>query len=232
VVPDYSAKTVRVTPTYTLLNRPGYLLCTLNPSGLRMKRKRPGPRHFYSIKSSWCSGSPLSLSSKLTMESRLHPGALTTPVVYHTHFLSTGWGTRPLSTDEVGIAFGLPAWARLPTLDLGQVFPLVPIQIMDACLKGILQTLSRRTPLRIPAPSQATAVSSRTWLPRLQRFLPHSWIDSALVTDKAPKRDDARVPTHLWDQRCSLVLPHTSPALETLRRLLIRVASRHMVDEF
>jgi hypothetical protein len=52
------------------------------------------------------------------------------------------------------------------------------------------------------------------------------------VTDKAAKRDDAGVPTHLWDQHCSLVLLHTSPALETLRRLLIRVASRHMVDKF
>jgi hypothetical protein len=129
--------------------------------------------------------------------------------------------------------FGLPAWARLPTLDLEQIFPCVPIQIMDACLKGILQVSTPTNQFLTPAPGQTPVAASQTWLPRIQRFLPHSWIDSALVTKKAVKRDDAGAPTQLWDQRCTLVFPHVSSALESLRHMLVRVlASHNMVDKF
>lgn len=43
-----------------------------------------------------------------------------------------------------------------------------------------------------------------------QVFLTHAWVDANLVTDKAVKQDEARVPTHLWDKQCSLVLPYSS----------------------
>jgi hypothetical protein len=62
----------------------------------------------------------------------------------------------------------------------------------------------------------------RSWLPKIQKFLPHSWVDSALVTNKATKRNNAGVPVHLWDQRYSLVLPNCTPAIPILRALLAR----------
>jgi hypothetical protein len=36
-----------------------------------------------------------------------------------------------------------------------------------------------------------------TYLPDLDRFLPHSWIDQALVSDKAVKDDDADTSPHV-----------------------------------
>jgi hypothetical protein len=69
-------------------------------------------------------------------------------------------------------------------------------------------------------PRAQSSVSSRSWLPTLQRFLPHSWVDSTLVTGKASKRDDAGMPSHLSDQR--------SPVLDTLCNLLLRVAITHL----
>jgi hypothetical protein len=65
----------------------------------------------YSIKPKWCDGPSTKLTSHLTIASRLHPLALTTPVIYHTHYSATGWGRQFLTTDEIRIAFGLPAWA-------------------------------------------------------------------------------------------------------------------------
>jgi hypothetical protein len=53
-----------------------------------------------------------------------------------------------------------------------------------------------------------------------------------LVTEKAVKHDEAGAPTHLWDQQCTLVFPHVSLALNKLRRILLRVASRNMIVEF
>jgi hypothetical protein len=185
----------------------------------------------YGIKPSWAKPPGLK-STDLTLNDRLHPDHLATPVLYHTHYSATGWGVRPLSVDEVGIAFGLPAWARLASLTLENSFPMVPIQIMDGCLKGILSTVPKVTPLKTPAPQTALTACHTTWLPRIQKFLPHSWVDSNLVTDKAVKRDDAGVPTHLWDKRCTLVLPYASPALDLLRKLILRVAVTRMFTEF
>jgi hypothetical protein len=187
----------------------------------------------YGIKPAWA---PLpmaaTLKSTLSLNQRLHPECLTTPILYHSEFSSTGWGSHCLSADEIGIAFGLPAWARLSSLVIPRVFPFVPLQILDGCLKSVLSSTPRGNSLKTPAPPKPVVVTSRSWLRTIQKFLPHSWIDSNLVTDKAVKRDDADAPTHLWDQRCTLVFPHVTPALALLRKILLRLAVTRMYAEF
>jgi hypothetical protein len=49
-----------------------------------------------------------------------------------------------------------------------------------------------------------------TWLPELGKFLPDSWCDETLISDKAVKGDEAPVPEHLWDNRIQLVIPSAS----------------------
>jgi hypothetical protein len=57
-------------------------------------------------------------------------------------------------------------------------------------------------------------------------------MDADLVTSKAVKNDKAGVPTHLWDQRCALVLPHVTPALDRLRVMLHQLACSRLLSEY
>jgi hypothetical protein len=187
----------------------------------------------YGLKPKWAPAPSLGKpSSELSLNDRLHPSDLGRSILYHTHYSATGWGIRQLSVDEIGIAFGWPAWARAFTMTLGPFFPSIPVQILDGCLQGILKSTPRHDPLQTPMPQPGALVASSTWLPGIQKFLPHSWIDPDLITDKAAKRDDAGVPVHLWDKRCTLVLPHVTPALDTLRFWLTRGLTTRLWREF
>jgi hypothetical protein len=102
---------------------------------------------------------------------------------------------------------------------------------MDGCLKGLIATVPRVNPLWTRIPMPIVPCSNRSWLPTIKMFLPHTWVDTNLITTKAAKGDHAGVPTHLWDLECMLVLPHVSPALATLRKLLIWVTSTALWSE-
>jgi hypothetical protein len=93
----------------------------------------------YSLKPRWAQP-PGPHDPCLTLNERLHPGDLKRTICYHTHYSATGWGSRSLSLDEVGIAFGWPAWARR-TNQNEAAFPYVPLQIMDGCLKSLSSTI-------------------------------------------------------------------------------------------
>lgn len=118
--------------------------------------------------------------------------------------------------DEIGIAFGWPAWARKLNPRLGQSFRSVPLQILDGCLQGLTLSTPQPSPAQTPSPREKVLSCGPTWLSTIQNFLSHSWVDAALVTKKAAKQDDSAVPTRLWDHVCTLVLPHVAPALKTL----------------
>jgi hypothetical protein len=111
-------------------------------------------------------------------------------------------------------------------------FPSTPVQIMDGCLKGLIATVPCVNSLCTPIPMPILPSSHRSLLPTIRRFLPHSWVFTNSITAKAAKRNNAGVPTHLWDLWCRLLLPHVSPALATLRKLLIWVASTALWSEF
>jgi hypothetical protein len=98
----------------------------------------------YSLKPKWSPAPTVETTAvTLSLDQRLHPTDLTRNVLYHTHYSATGWGKRSLSANEVGIAFGWPAWARKGSADLLAAFPSLPLQIMDGCLKGITSTAPR-----------------------------------------------------------------------------------------
>jgi hypothetical protein len=72
----------------------------------------------------------------------------------------------------------------------------------------------------------------KIWLPSIGKFLPDSWSDETLISDKAAKADAAPVPCHLWDKRSTLVLPQlTAAALAGFRSFAIIWQRRYMVGQ-
>jgi hypothetical protein len=120
--------------------------------------------------------------------------------------------------------------SRQHVMTVQDSFPSTPVQIMDGCLKGLIATVPWVDPLRT-SPSATVPKSHRSWLPTIKK-LPHSLVDTKLITAKAAKCNDAGIPTHLWDRPCMLVLLHATPALAILRRLLIQVSSTALWAEF
>lgn len=186
----------------------------------------------YSLKPKWASPPGIGTAKTLSPDNRLHPDDLLREVLYHSHYSATGWGSRSLSADKIGIAFGWPAWAQRCSSTCLATIPRVPIQVMDGCLRGITSDTPCADPLCTPGMAPLPSSQDTSWLPGIQKFLPHTWVDSELVTDKAAKQDNAGVPTHLWDLGCTLVFPHAGPALPIFRQWLMRIATANMWEEF
>lgn len=150
-------------------------------------------------------------------------------VTYASPRVRSGRLERMLSTKELANVYGLPAWLH-HGVHSPELFPVVPIQILAGWITPQLHdrtTFAMATRLLPPrtAPPEPT-------LPLLGKPLPLSWIDPALITDKAVKADDAEIPSGTWDQRILLVFPHaTEPALGVLRAWLKRVSLRRMAVE-
>jgi len=166
-----------------------------------------------------------------TLDDFLHPDALDRPVRYPTHRSSTGWAVRHLTCDELAVAFGLPAVIR-KVLTSSHVFPIVPIQILDACIRSVTSLSPGEPHFVAPTPYVVPDIPTSTWLPTLKMMLPHSWIDQDMVTDKAAKRDDAEVHITLWDRRITLVLPLAAPLLPLLRLFLHQYTRHRLAREF
>jgi hypothetical protein len=57
------------------------------------------------------------------------------------------------------------------------------------------------TPLASLAYSSPDAPTDLTWLPGIKQHLPHAWVPSAVIMDKAVKHNNAAVQTAMWDNR-------------------------------
>jgi hypothetical protein len=164
---------------------------------------------------------PSAVQTRHKLSERLQPGAVQRQVRYRTPCSVNAWGCRRLTISELGIAFGIPSYFRT-AVEHATLFPLVPLQILDEILSALMDT-------RVVAPSFIAKVAraaipaplTKTWLPTLQKFLSHEWIDLEKITDDAAKRDDAAAPVSLWNRRISLVLPCTDDNLDGWRRLLL-----------
>jgi hypothetical protein len=90
-------------------------------------------------------------------------------------------------------------------------------------------------------------VVSSTYIPSLERYLPHSWADPSLVSTKAAKSDDAAVAFATWNQRILLVVltrvdphptqvrrppPSQTQALDRLRQLFQQKQRRLIYLDF
>jgi hypothetical protein len=90
----------------------------------------------------------------LTPQSQFDTTHLGHEILYQTHQTALGWGLLALTPDEVGIAFGLPAFEQLGGFMMSN-FMLVPLQVMDGILKAYGKKKSHQTPLRTPLPCPA-----------------------------------------------------------------------------
>jgi hypothetical protein len=64
----------------------------------------------YSVKPKWAPASTAATTAvTLNLNQRLHTSDLHQEVLYLTHYSATGWGTRSLKPDKIGIAFGWPS---------------------------------------------------------------------------------------------------------------------------
>jgi hypothetical protein len=90
-----------------------------------------------------------------------------------------------------------------------------PIKLILSCLGAVKHSVpshENHVPTRLPIPM--SLVPASTYLPLLERWLPHTWADATLVTDKAIKADDAEVAFRIWDQRILLVIPPCTSLLQ------------------
>eukprot|EP00980_Cylindrotheca_fusiformis_P005545 scaffold1173_cov84-Cylindrotheca_fusiformis.AAC.3 len=163
------------------------------------------------------------------------------PLLIHSRFSPSGFGLRSLTPRELFSAWDLPLWSPSPpvtrraTASVLQGFPpLSPLlRLADAAVQLLGPPGSPVHGLALaPLPTLDPSDLHRSWLPRLQRWLSHDWIDRSLLTPKAAKVDGADLPTHLWDQRISLLFPCPTAALTRLRSFLFSVACRSLFRSF
>jgi hypothetical protein len=123
-------------------------------------------------------------------------------------------------------------------MDSALLLPLFPLKLMEAPLQHVILSLaapqvdSPALPLLSDEPS--TSVSpGQTWLPTLGKFLPDTWLDETVISNKAAKSDDDQVPEHLWDNRATLVLPQLNKAALTgFRKFALIWQRRYMYRQF
>ena len=182
----------------------------------------------YGIRPAFLSDPSRAPTKSLRLSDTLDIRALQLPVVHTTLQYSSGWGIRPLTPVELGIAFGLPSWLQChASLSF---FPCPPLQILDGVLRATSRQLAVVAELATPTPRALSVPTCSTWLPTIKCYLPHEWADQSLVSSKAVKGDDATVASFMWDQRILPVFPKAR--LDIWRGLLLRRLRRALSFEF
>jgi len=187
----------------------------------------------YSIRPKSCSQSPLSKHFKIS--SVLPVRGLFSPILYPTHFSSSGYGVRPLSASELGHVFGMPS-IYLQFFRL-EDFPILPTQILDSLIAAWSDLLLRpshkvrKIDFCVPTPLPVSD-SAPVYLDNIQKVLPSTWSLSAPSADKAAKADDAQVARAMWDNRILTIWPSASRLIVALRPLLLRRRRRLLYLEF
>ena len=168
-----------------------------------------------------------------------HPGGLLNVLDYEQPLLLRSprfqgrWCRRSLSCDEIGSCLGLTLQQQHSELSLKTINSIVPVQILDSCLRTLVYKDENLTcPLKSKLTVAENPLRTSSFLPGLQVDLPHTWIDESTVTAKAAKSDTAAAPSHLWDQRITLVLPRAAKLIPLLRVSLLQWQRRGLLSEF
>ena len=180
------------------------------------------------------------LPKDLCFEDLLNPKYPFQVIRFPCRFSPSGYGRRSLSFGELCLAWDLPLWSvpkRVTKCFFEFVSTLAPIKSLTAIVDSIIPVLQLPPgdPIGLsPLRARPALVSDPrgTWLPALNVWLPPTWIDDSLVTEKAVKVDDSDIPTHLWDLRISLVLQSPTLLLDRLRDFMHRVACRRVFRSF
>jgi hypothetical protein len=123
-------------------------------------------------------------------------------VRYQTYMVAGGWGERKLIPEEICDAFDIPSWL----LEFPQGSP--PIKLMVSYLDAVQHRVPPQDNLVTAIlPTTMESLPASTYLPLLKRWLPHTWADATLITNKASKADDAEVAFSIWDKQILLVIP-------------------------
>ena len=139
-------------------------------------------------------------------------------VYYPTHFSHNGFGYRRLSAQELLYVFEVPFQLSITATTL----PIIPISIIETLLAPLLES----GPIVLPTASVILPPIDDdvgfTYLPLINKQLPHAWCAQASTSIGAAESDEAQVDVNLWNNRVSLVLPHVSTSsLNFLRRRLM-----------
>lgn len=133
-------------------------------------------------------------------DDRLIPGLYELPLLVSSYFHSSGKGYRVLLTEELASIHGFPRQQILSTFPRSLLaFP--PCQLLTASLNVAWTVEAEQTSPVLasnPRPSKRSRDSeTHTWLPDIQRYLPHDWVDVSVITATASKADDAAAPCRL-----------------------------------
>lgn len=180
----------------------------------------------------------------LSVNDRLRPSNLQQPIIYGaTSFCASGWGKRSLTASELADIYGIPVRLKPHIESQPSVFSLlVPIGLLHHWLIPLIRApVPSVDSFSVPPPAPKRLCPSRhgttdeigTWLPTIQKWLPHTWVDASLVTNKAVKADNAGIPVDLWNQRLLLLYPQWSTHhLDSLRTMILRRCRYNLFRSF
>ena len=154
---------------------------------------------------------------------------ITRPVVYSTGFISSGVGQRSLTSNEVGLMFGLSDLQAKSTVLSS--FPFPPVQCLTAILEPLLELDNPAVPpprFHIPDAPMPT----HTYFQSLNKHLPLSWSHVIYKVDVSAKSDDAEPVFRHWNERITLLFPQAQSLLSPLHRLILTRIFRDLYLEY
>ena len=151
-------------------------------------------------------------------------------VSYPSSFSASGVATRPLSSQELALLFGLDSLlAKYTTLDS---FPIPPVQLMDALLKPVLCISTTPQPSSVMRTVPIQPIPRHTFLPSLNKFLSLNWAQVDYTAEKSAKSDDAAPVLKHWHARITDVFPNAASLIRPLQQLILRRLYRRLFLEF
>ena len=168
----------------------------------------------------------------ISHSSRLPVSHLDGPVYFPTPRLSSGWGYWSLVLAELGKILGF----KRPVYH-SDIMVMVPLAILVSILKGSQSFCSSvsmdQSDLTLRELPRCGDDPDSTYLPSINRVLPHDWCSDTRVAITSVKNDNALVPIHLWNDRVLPLFPSFTPqVLELLRSLVFLRLKRALLKDF